>query len=61
MKLKMFSITAKISLDTSLVIYATSLEEAVAKSSTLDIHDFVKILGDHNDSETIVRGAYLCD
>jgi hypothetical protein len=49
-----YNVSAKLKLDVGMTIEATSLEEAVAKSKTLKINDFIDFsaLGiEHNDSD----------
>ena len=55
---RQFTISAAIGLETSIEIIASSLEEAVEKTKTLTISDFIEILGEHNDSVFTVSGAY---
>ena len=53
-----YSVMAKVVVDTDVEISAPSLEEALIKARKLDIHDFVKILGSHNDSGVEVKGVW---
>jgi hypothetical protein len=56
--LKTFHVNARINLDTTIEISAKDLDEAVAKGKTLDINDFIEIVGDHNDSSFRVSGIF---
>ena len=47
--LKDYQITAKVLVDVDLTIKAASLEDALAQSADLTIHDFVKIKGEYLD------------
>lgn len=53
-----YSVMAKVVVDTDVEISAPSLEEALIKARKLYIHDFVKILGSHNDSGVEVKGVW---
>ena len=57
-KQQRFSIYSKITLDTSIEIAADSLEDAVAKSKSLIIDDFIDIHGEHNDSTVEIVGFF---
>ena len=53
-----FQVYAKITLDTAIGVSANSLEEALGIARNYTIHDFVTILGEHNDSDTKITGVY---
>jgi len=57
--LKEFYIGARITLSTDCVISAASMEEALEKAKTLDIHDFVTLLGNHNDSSLEIDSIFV--
>ncbi len=53
-----FTILAKIVLETNIEVSASSMEEALEKSKSLKINDFIDIHGDHLDSELDINGVY---
>ena len=55
---KTFNIQAKITLDTGINITANTLEDAMAEARTFDIHQFIDLLGDHNDSSVTITGLF---
>jgi len=57
-KFKTFTICAKLMLDTTAEVSAESLEQAVEKSRTFTVDDFVEILGEHNDSSLTIYGVF---
>lgn len=57
-KTQTYVIQAKIMVDTDAEINAVSLEEALEKSKELNIHDFITIDGNHNDSSLEINGLY---
>ena len=57
-KERTFTVSATIGLETSIEISADSLEAAVAKAGTLQITDFIEILGENNDNVLKISGAY---
>jgi prophage tail gpP-like protein len=56
-KRKRYSVWAKTNVYNSIEILAESLEDAVAQSKELKTADFVEILGDNMDSDTIINGV----
>jgi hypothetical protein len=52
-----FYVEARIGLSVGIDITAKTLEEALEKSKTLALADFVEIQGDHNDSNFEVSGV----
>jgi hypothetical protein len=53
-----FIITANLKLQVDITIKAESLEDAVQKSQTLIVPDFVNIKGEYNDGNIKIVGAY---
>lgn len=53
-----FHIYAKVSLETSIAISAKDLEEALQKSKTLTVDDFVDIIGENCDNKVKITGIY---
>jgi hypothetical protein len=53
-----FTISAIVTLDTSIDISADSLEDAVNKANGLKIEDFIEIRGENNDNALTISGAY---
>ena len=53
-----FIITANLKLQVDITIKAESLEDAVQKSQTLNVSDFVNIKGEYNDGNLKITGAY---
>lgn len=56
--LQEFIITANLKLQVDISIKAESLEDAVQKSQTLIVPDFVSIKGEYNDGVLKITGAY---
>lgn len=52
-----FSVEAKVTVLTSVYIVAEDMADAVEKAKALDVLDFVKVKGDHNDSKLQVVGV----
>lgn len=57
-KLDIFHIYAKVLIETSIEIGAETLQDALEKSKTLKIDDFVDILGENCDNELKITGIY---
>jgi len=57
-KRKTYIIYGKLMVDTTVSLAAASLADAVEQAKALDVHDFVEILGEHNDSSLKVYGVY---
>lgn len=53
-----WTVDAIVEVHTNKVVFAESLEDAVAIGRSLTLKDFVEILGDHNDSRMKVNGVY---
>lgn len=53
-----YLVGAKITVDTNKMVRANSLEEAIEIGRKLKVTDFIKILGDHNDSEVEIDSVF---
>lgn len=53
-----FNVTAKIQVEVNIDIEATSLADAVTKSSSLKIHDFITLDGEQWDSSIDIKGVW---
>lgn len=53
-----FNVTAKLSVEVNINIEATSLADAVTKSSSLKIRDFITIDGEEWDSSLDIKGVW---
>jgi hypothetical protein len=58
---KTYYVEGRIGLCVGVEVYAKSLEEAVEKAKTLELGDFVDILGEHNDSNFEISGVFKAD
>ena len=57
-KTEEYYITARLALEVNIAITASSLEDAVEKSKSLNVENFVEILGDYNDGEMRITGIF---
>lgn len=57
-KKKQIYVQAELKVFTSLPIDADSLEGAVLIAKNMEVTEFVKILGEHNDSEIKITGVF---
>jgi hypothetical protein len=57
-KLKQFTVSAKLDLLVSVEVTARSLDEALEKSKSLKVQDFVDVDGDYLDGEMEITGIY---
>lgn len=56
-KLQSFSVWARLHIDATINIEAESMADALEQAKKLSKHDFVKILGEYNDSKCGVYGV----
>jgi len=56
--LKPYTVCAKVVVETDVVIDAESLEDAIDRSKSLIIQDFIKIKGNYNDGSLTITGAF---
>jgi hypothetical protein len=57
-KIKKFCVQAKIDVLVAIELSARTLDEALEKSKTLKVDDFLSVEGDHIDSEMEITGIY---
>jgi hypothetical protein len=57
-KIKTYQVMAKVEVDVSIEVQATSLEEAIQKSSSLKEQDFITIDGEYLDGNFEITGVY---
>jgi hypothetical protein len=57
-KLESYCIEGRMGLCVGLTVQAKSLDEAIEKSKTLKLTDFIEFLGDHNDSNFAITGVF---
>ncbi len=57
-KIKSFYVMAKLQIDCNITIKAASLEDAVEQSKKLKEKDFVTVLGEFNDGNLAIYGAF---
>jgi hypothetical protein len=57
-KRKTYTIMARLVLDVDVEVSAESLDEALAKSKDLDVHDFADIKGGYNDGSMNITGVF---
>jgi len=60
-KTKVFHVWGKLSLEISVDISAADLQDALTVAQGMEVHDFVKILGDYNDGVLKVTGLFEKD
>ena len=57
-KSKIYQVSAKVTVTTTTNVLAENLEEAVVKSKTLEVDDFVDVLGELFDSSFNITGLF---
>ena len=57
-KIRKFYVQAKIDVLVSVELSARTIDEALEKSKTLKVEDFITVDGDHIDSEMEITGIY---
>jgi len=58
-KQESFYVEARIVVSVGVEVVARSLEDAVEKSKSMKLDDFIGLLGDLNDSNHRISGVYL--